>query len=120
MSPVPKLSWIERTIGPQWPIHLCFLLVGGAVATASMLLHYDSKPAVIVNKAMDASRIHKALMLHANDHGGQFPTASRHANEAYRQLIPDYLPDEREFYVFGSAWHDAAGLESQKSFRQKD
>jgi hypothetical protein len=47
-------------------------------------------------------------MLYANDHGGQFPTATRHANEAYRQLIPDYFPDEREFYAPGSAWHDAA------------
>ena len=46
--------------------------------------------------------------MYANDHEGKFPTGTTHANEAYRQLFPEYLDVEKAFYVYGSAWHDAA------------
>lgn len=57
----------------------------------------------------NASReIHKALWLYANDHEGHFPTGTATANQAYRQLFPEYLTREDPFYVRGSAWHYAA------------
>ena len=63
----------------------------------------------ITTATWQASAIHKALMLYAQDHEGRFPPGRDGAIHAFRDLlIGGYLEDERPFYVKGSAWHDEA------------
>jgi hypothetical protein len=57
-----------------------------------------------------ASGVHKACMLYAHDHEGLFPTGDGSAAEAFRKLFPEFLQDEKLFFVPGSAWHDEAPL----------
>jgi hypothetical protein len=45
-------------------------------------------------------------MTYAGDHEGVFPTTNSTSNEAYRKLIPDYIANEKPFWVPGSAWHN--------------
>lgn len=47
-------------------------------------------------------------MLYAQDHDGKLPEGVTNANEAFRQLFPEYIEDEKVFFVAKSAWHDAA------------
>lgn len=56
-----------------------------------------------------ATNIHRALLLYANDHDGRFPEAMTHANDAFRHLFREYLSEENLFHVPGSAWHAATG-----------
>jgi hypothetical protein len=64
--------------------------------------------AYMATSMLYAGYIHKALMLYAADHEGRFPEGLTNANEAYRKLIPDYIQEEKPFYVYPSAWHAAA------------
>ncbi len=56
--------------------------------------------------AAQAHGIHLALMQYAAAHEGHFPAAEHDANEAFRQLIPEYAENDRPFLSFGSAWHN--------------
>ena len=47
------------------------------------------------------------LLNYAGDHNGEFPTPTTNSNEAYRKLIPEYLDNEKPFYVAGCPWHAA-------------
>ncbi|MGI8601580.1 MAG: type II secretion system protein [Verrucomicrobiales bacterium] len=55
-----------------------------------------------------AHGLHLGLMNYAGDNDGSFPSTENTANEAYKKLIPDYIANEKPFYVPGSAWHDGA------------
>jgi prepilin-type N-terminal cleavage/methylation domain-containing protein len=55
--------------------------------------------------AAQARGIHIALTSFAGDNDGAFPAAQSTSNDAYRQLIPDYIDSEKPFGVSGSAWH---------------
>jgi prepilin-type N-terminal cleavage/methylation domain-containing protein len=57
---------------------------------------------------MQASGIFKAMMLYSQDYDGAFPTSENSSNEAYRKLFPDYMEDEKSFFVPNSAWHQGA------------
>ena len=52
-----------------------------------------------------ARGIYLGLLNYAADHNGEFPTATTNSNEAYRKLIPEYLDNEKPFFVAGCAWH---------------
>ena len=52
--------------------------------------------------------IAKAIHLYAQDHDGKFPEGLTSSNQAFRQLFPDYIEDEKLFFVPASAWHNAA------------
>lgn len=64
--------------------------------------------AKITAVSLNGSIIVKGLMHYAEDHDGKFPEGRTHSNEAFRQLFPDYVDDEKLFFVPHSAWHDAA------------
>lgn len=64
--------------------------------------------AKITTASLNASGIFKALMLYGNDYDGAFPSSENNSNEAFRQLFPDYMEDEKVFFVAGSAWHNSA------------
>jgi hypothetical protein len=58
----------------------------------------------------NAKQIYLGLKIYAGDHDGKFPSALPDgspittANQAYRLLVPDYIPKETIFYSEGSAW----------------
>jgi prepilin-type N-terminal cleavage/methylation domain-containing protein len=64
--------------------------------------------AAVTTSTLQAGGIYKALMLYANDNDGSFPAADNSSNEGFRLLFPDYVQEEKPFYVPGSAWHDGA------------
>jgi prepilin-type N-terminal cleavage/methylation domain-containing protein len=55
-----------------------------------------------------AHGIFLGLMTYAGDNEGGFPVAENSSNDGYRKLIPDYIANEKPFYVPGSAWHKSA------------
>ncbi len=58
----------------------------------------------------NAKQIGLALKLYAGDNDGTFPVvaAGGNANDAFKQLIPQYVPTEKVFYLAKSAWTTAA------------
>ena len=54
----------------------------------------------------NAKQIGLGLKLYASDHDGQFPVVAGAgtANEAFAQLIPQYVPTEKIFYLAKSKW----------------
>lgn len=86
-------------------------LVVGALWWVSMILPVfcsASPNARLTTAALNASGIYKSLLLYAQDHDGKFPEATANSNQAFRRLFPDYMEDEKVFFVPRSAWHDAA------------
>jgi prepilin-type N-terminal cleavage/methylation domain-containing protein len=65
-----------------------------------------------MNASMQQARgIGTGLQLYAMDNDGQFPKGKNGhgqpiatSNDAFRDLVPDYIDDERPFVVAGSAW----------------
>ncbi|MEM8952548.1 MAG: prepilin-type N-terminal cleavage/methylation domain-containing protein [Verrucomicrobiota bacterium] len=58
-----------------------------------------------------AKQIASGIRAYAMDSGGQFPIGKNQygqeintANDAFRDLVPDYLEDERIFAIAGSGW----------------
>jgi len=62
----------------------------------------------ITASSLQASGIFKALMLYAQDNDGNFPVGDNNSNEAFRQMFPNQMQDEKSFFVSGSAWHKGA------------
>jgi hypothetical protein len=116
----PNLTLHRLTPAPDPPLERSTKIRWGCVAVGTLfgllvllsvsprIISRPGLPAAITASTMQASGIHKALMLYAHDHDGRFPEATTNSNEAYRQLFPEYLQEERPFYVYHSAWHDAA------------
>lgn len=87
----------------------------GAVIFGALILetafHYMFLPALgapPVTALENVKHISKALRHYAQDHDGKFPESSSSSNQAYRKLFPEYMEDEKVFFVAGSAWHAAA------------
>jgi hypothetical protein len=63
-----------------------------------------------MNAAIQQARvIYIRLLNYAGDHNGEFPTGINHSNEAYRKLFPEWLDNERSFFIEGCAWHQSNG-----------
>ncbi|MFN0128277.1 MAG: hypothetical protein ACKV19_16510 [Verrucomicrobiales bacterium] len=109
MTPAPDPP-LERSTKIRWGFVVVGTLVGLLVllSVTPPAIRRPGINAAITASAMQANGLHKALMLYAHDHDGRFPEAMTNSNEAYRQLFPDYLQEERPFYVPRSAWHAAA------------
>ncbi|MEM7145953.1 MAG: type II secretion system protein [Verrucomicrobiota bacterium] len=65
--------------------------------------------------AAHAKQIVTALRAFSMDSGGEFPQGENqygqeisNANDAFRELVPDYIEDERIFAVTGSGWGSKA------------
>ena len=97
-----------------WGCLLATALLGASLVFAIILPErlgvskYSKYAAPITTATFQASGLHKALMLYANDHEGRFPEGITNSNEAFRELFPEQLQEEKPFYVPGSAWHAAA------------
>ncbi len=73
----------------------------------------------------NAKQIATALKLYAIDNNGQFPSydlkngvpdttsAVNSANDAFSQLIPDYIPQEDIFWLAKSKWCNPIGADDQ-------
>jgi hypothetical protein len=87
------------------------VILGGILFmyTSISLPHFGPQQSARVRIAeLQTIGIHKALMMYATDHEGRFPEGFANSNEAYRKLFPEYLEEEKHFYVPPSAWHAAA------------
>ena len=56
----------------------------------------------------NAKQIGLGLKLYAGDNDGKFPVATANANDAFAQLVPQYVSTEKVFYVAKSAWTPTA------------
>ena len=108
MEPSPKPP-VDRSNTLSWFLGIAVTLLG-AILLASITLPFKRtrRASVITTAALQAGGIHKALMLYANDHEGRFPEGITNSNAAFRKLFPEYLQEEKPFYVPGSAWHASA------------
>jgi hypothetical protein len=52
----------------------------------------------------NAKQIALALKIYAMDHDGRFPEARSNANEAFQQLLPDYVSSKLAFVARRSPW----------------
>jgi len=52
----------------------------------------------------NARQVGLGLRLYASDHNGKFPTSTKSANEAFRYIVPTYIPSQKIFYLPGSGW----------------
>ncbi len=52
----------------------------------------------------NAKQIGLGLKLFAGDNDGKYPTATTSANDAFAQLVPQYIATEKVFYLAKSAW----------------
>jgi len=89
------------------------LVVIGLIVTvlASIAFPFCSRTQITAKMSTASSYaygIFLGLSTYAADHGGRYPAAENNSNEAFRQLIPDYLDSEKPFYVAYSAWHQKA------------
>lgn len=75
--------------------------------------------AAVTTSTMQATGIHKALMLYANDNEGAFPMAENSANDAFRKMFPDQLQEEKPFYVANSEWHRSANMKVDNDIGSK-
>lgn len=108
MKPPPEPP-IERPTKVRWGCVLGLIFFGTIlIASVRSPRKKLGMSARVTTAALQAGGIHKALMLYANDHEGRFPECLNNSNEAFRQLFPEYLQEEKPFYVPNSAWHAAA------------
>lgn len=56
----------------------------------------------------NAKQIGLGLKLYATDNDGKFPAATTTANDAFAQLVPQYVAAEKVFYLAKSAWTPTA------------
>ena len=93
-----RLGWVLATVGGvSLGVILCALFFQKAGDRCEELKSLNN-----------AKGIYLALKMYAGDHDGRFPDAAENANEAYRQLVPAYIPSTKTFQVRGSAWTPSA------------
>ncbi|MEO8438780.1 MAG: type II secretion system protein [Spartobacteria bacterium] len=56
----------------------------------------------------NAKQVGLGLKLFATDNDGKFPVATTTANDAFAQLVPQYISTEKVFYLAKSAWTPTA------------
>ena len=63
----------------------------------------------------NAKQVGLGLKLYASDNDGKFPVGVANANDAFAQLVPQYVSTEKVFYLAKSAWTPAAPDEVSSS-----
>jgi len=100
---------VQRTRGFTLVELLVVISIIAVLASVAIPAFTGAQMTAQINAASQNARgIFLGLSTYAVDQSGTYPVAENNSNEAFRQLMPNYIDNEKPFYVGASAWHQAA------------